>query len=177
MRSPATAGRLCLVEQAPASNRRDKAGILPCVSQRRVARRAPGLHVHQPCPDCKENSWRRLRLPSRTGSVRSGRGTGLAICRSRNSTPAAGVEAAPHLASELGRDAGDRTSRNAVDTSAGLSYNARNCLTVCCSHQRSRSGSTCMIHAQHRIRFTAAPSIRSAACTLFLQRPQLLTRV
>jgi hypothetical protein len=149
------------------------------------AMRAPATcHPACPWPSCTPAMPRLqgkfmagLCLPSHLGPVGSGCGTGLAICRSENSTPVAGMGAAPRPAPGFRLHAGARAGRNAVDTPAGLSYNVHDSLTLCCSHQRSRSGSMSMNHAQPCLRFTAAPTVRSPACTLFLQRPQLLTRV
>jgi hypothetical protein len=177
MRPSFAAWRPGRAQLAPASNHEDQGGTLPCAGLTCFVPRAPGLHVHQPWPDCKENSWPRLGLPSQVGPLEGGRGTPISSCRRQNSTPVAGMWSMPGFARDLLQDAGDRADRNAVDTSAGLTYNAHNHLPLGCSYQRSRPGSMYMHHAQPRLRFTTAPAVRSPACTLFLQRPQLLTRL
>jgi hypothetical protein len=81
------------------------------------------------------------------------------------------------LEAELRRRASDQTGRIAVDTSSGLFYNAIKYLTLCCSQPQSLHRSMHMKNAQEHLRLAGASLMCSPACTPFLLRPQLLTRV
>lgn len=81
------------------------------------------------------------------------------------------------LEAELWRRACDQTSRIAVDTSSGLFYNASIYLMSCCSQLLVPHRSMHMKSTQSCLPLTGASIICSLACTPFLLRPQLLTRV
>lgn len=78
---------------------------------------------------------------------------------------------------ELWWRACDQTRRIAVDTSSGLFYNAPMQLMSCCSQLLSPHRSMYMKHAQDRLPLMGVSITCSLACTPFLLRPQLLTRV
>jgi hypothetical protein len=81
------------------------------------------------------------------------------------------------LETELWRRACHQTSRIAVDTSSALSYNAPIYLMAYCSQLLSPHRSMHMKNAQDRLPLMRASITWSLACTPFLLRPQLLTRV
>jgi hypothetical protein len=152
-----------------------RGGTLPCVSQRPVARPLAFMYTSHAPIARKIHGGATPPIPPAAGRERPWNGPSHLPQGEHHRRGRHGSRATPCLSARARRRRLE--SRNAVDTSAGLSYNAHNYLPLGCSHQRSRSGSMSMNHAQPRLQFTAAPSVRSPACTLFLQRPQLLTRV